>query len=199
MTHRDRDHKHNALMLLACAFAFVYLLAWQFQWDHALQQWQWIAPPALPEVLTNITSPSVKQVIDTSWSEIKAPSSWEIVTNSSWNTLSFSSLNALPQSFVRLWLSNTQNIMIDQQRTIVTTDTNHITWKWESKTLTWSELQSMWINAKSLTFYNDPSWVNILVVMEIVNNNQSLLVQVPYASYRDDKEHLNSLIYQLTQ
>jgi len=89
--------------------------------------------------------------------------------------------------------------MMDQQGTIVTTNTNRIAWQWDRKTFAWEELQWLWIEADSLTFYNDPSWVNILVLIEVVRNDQSLLIQIPYASYRDDKVHLNSLIRQLTQ
>lgn len=100
---------------------------------------------------------------------------------------------------MRLWISGPAGIMMDTQRIIVTTNTNTIKRASESKTLTADQIKQIWLTVDSLTFYNDPSRANILVLMEVVHNNQSLLIQAPYAVYRDDKAHLNSLIAQLTQ
>jgi hypothetical protein len=38
-----------------------------------------------------------------------------------------------------------------------------------------------------------------LVLMEVVHNQQSVLIQAPYSIRRDDKAYLNTLITQLTQ
>lgn len=111
----------------------------------------------------------------------------------------FSPLNALPQSFIRLWLKSTQGIIIDDQRVIVTTNTNDIAWQNDRKTLTKEDIAKVWLSVDSLTFYNDPSWAGVLVVMEVVRNNQTLLIQAPYLAYRDRKDHLNAIITQLTQ
>ena len=95
---------------------------------------------------------------------------------------------------MRLGVTSSAGIIMDTQRVIITTNTNTIKRAGESKTLTAEQIKqsdSMWILSP---FYNDPSWANILVLMEVVRNNQSLLIQAPFAVYRDDKAHLNSLI-----
>lgn len=182
-------------MLLACAFAFVYLLARQFQWDDLTQQRQDIPAPELPDQLTNIMSDNTNTgtTSTTTQTTTAAPSiKWT-------GDIAFSTLNALPSSFVRLGLINTQGIMTDVKRIIISTNTNMIKRSGDSKTLTPREIAQIWLTADALTFYNDPSWANILVVIELVHNQQSLLLQMPYSLYRDDKAYINSLIAQLTQ
>gem|GEM_PF-2838231 len=60
-------------------------------------------------------------------------------------------------------------------------------------------MSNVGIMADELIFYNDPSWTNILVVMEITRNQQSYLLQVPFGVWRDDKKYLNQLIGQVTK
>lgn len=192
MSRRDRNHRHTGLMLLACAFAFVYLLARQFQWDDLVQQRHNIPAPELPDQLTNIITDD-RATIDATPTNTSPPIiKWT-------GDITFSTLNALPSSFVRLWLVNTQGIMTDAKRVIISTNTNAIKRSGDSKTLTTNEITQIWLKADSLTFYNDQSWANILVVMEVVHNQQSLLLQMPYSLYREDKAYINSLIVQLTQ
>lgn len=196
MNRRDRTQHHTALMLLACAFAFVYLLARQFQWPdivdhrHAGTKLTQTQTPPLP---TRLTGDVVEKKQYTSPPITTKPS-----LSQSW-LVWFSPLNSLPQSFVRLGLSRTQGILIDAQKIIISTDTNSIKRSGDSKTLTWWELKKIWLTGDSLTFYNHPSWANIMVVMEIVRNKQSVLMQIPYTIYRDHKSYLNSVISQLTQ
>ncbi len=226
MSHRDKHHTHTALMLLACAFAFVYLLAWQFQWSDIVRRWNGTprqiliqdttSTPALPARLESINEKSGTTMNLWKVTKIKDPeqqwvlekeqtpksgtivSPWERAD--SWTPdISFTSLNAVPQSFMRLWISSPAGIMMDTQRVIITSNTNTIKRAWESNTVTSDQIKQIWLNVDSLTFYNDSTWVNILVLMEITHNNQPLLIQAPYAVYRDDKAHLNSLIAQLTQ
>lgn len=202
MSHKDHHHKHTALMLLACAFAFVYLLAWQFQWSDIVRRWNGSTPTAL---ILDTGSPSTLPARLESVDEDSYPTgqniSWETKTiqNTPSPNISFTSLNAVPQSFMRLGVASSAGIMMDTQRVIITTNTNTIKRAGESKTLTAEQIKQIWLKVDSLTFYNDPSWANILVLMEVVRNNQSLLIQAPYAVYRDNKAHLNSLIAQLTQ
>ncbi len=207
-------------MLLACAFAFVYLLAWQFQWSDIVRRWHGDTRQAITQTTqdTQVLPDKLEKIPEESWTKTN---SWEIkptidtqasldkgrwsqtggiwAKNSWTQTISFTSLNAVPQSFMRLWISGPAGIMMDTQRIIVTTNTNTIKRASESKTLTADQIKQIWLTVDSLTFYNDPSRANILVLMEVVHNNQSLLIQAPYAVYRDDKAHLNSLIAQLTQ
>ena len=89
--------------------------------------------------------------------------------------------------------------MMDTQRVIITTNTNTLKRTGETKVMTIDQIKQIWLNVDSLTFYTDSSWANILVIMEVVRNQQSFLIQVPYTIWRDDKAHLNMLITQLTQ
>lgn len=207
MNRHDRNNRHTALLLLACAFAFVYLLTRQFQGDEMIHKRDNIDAtgytmhmPELPARLENTTTGSDTPVTQSGSSSGTVVSPSKPTAAQSWvSQISFAALNALPQSFVRLWLSSPQGVLIDWNNVIVTTQSNQIKRNGDSKTFGWSGVVALWIKAESLTFYNDPSWTNIFVVMEVVNKGQSLLVQVPYHIYRDQKAHLNTLIAQLTQ
>lgn len=195
MNNRRSNQHHNALLLLACAFAFVYLLTRQFQGPVILEK---IDPSVTKQTISTWkTTPLPQTLPQPSWETKKTTIPWSWWSNSGF--VWFNTLDALPQSFVRLGLKNTQWVLIDAQKIIISTNTNSIKRDGESKTLTGWELRKIWLTADSLTFYNDPSRANVMVVMEVIHNQQSLLIQTPYIIYRDHKPYLNSIITQLTQ
>lgn len=214
MSYKDHHHRHRALMLLACAFAFVYLLAWEFQWWDITRRWNGKTKQDIAQTKSNVQKMPVKLEMIDEQTVKNNISVWKTntVTNTSiipnkeviqwWSwvkQISFTSLNAIPLSFIRLWIKSTAGIMMDTQRIIVTNSTNTIKRTWETKTMTLNQIKQIWLTVDSLTFYNDPSWTNILVIIEVVHNQQSILIQIPYIIWRDDKAHINILIAQLTQ
>ena len=214
MSYKDHHHRHRALMLLACAFAFVYLLAWEFQWWDITRRWNGKTKQDITQTKSNVQKMPVKLEMIDEQTVKNNISVWKTntVTNTSiipnkeviqwWSwvkQISFTSLNAIPLSFIRLWIKSTAGIMMDTQRIIVTNSTNTIKRTWETKTMTLNQIKQIWLTVDSLTFYNDPSWTNILVIIEVVHNQQSILIQIPYIIWRDDKAHINTLIAQLTQ
>ena len=186
-------------MLLVCAGIFVYLLAWQFQGNKMVtyrsQAWSQTNDLGIPNNIIDINTTKTATVGTTSIDSITTN---DTSSEDSQPAIVVSPLNALPQSFIRLWLALISNIMIDIKQIIITSNTNDISREGDRMTFVWDKAQAIWLDVSSITFYNDDSRAWTMVLMEIVHNNQSLLMQVPYAVYRDHKDHLNTLIAQLT-
>jgi len=122
-----------------------------------------------------------------------------MISNPTPSAIQFVNLNALPQSFITLWLGQTQDVQIDPRQIIFSPNTARVVWSGDSKRFVGWDVSNVGIMADELIFYNDPSWTNILVVMEITRNQQSYLLQVPFGVWRDDKKYLNQLIGQVTK
>ena len=187
MNYQEKNNRHRAFLLLWCALVLVYLLMRQFQWDHIVERRSQIH--------------TVSWNIAHTWTQLSPHTtlSWAVWSWSMSDLLSFSPLSTIPQSFSRLWITSTQWLLLSSEWVAITSQAKKITRDWDSKTITGSWLQHIWLMIDTLTFYNDPGWQNVLVVMSISANKQQLLFQITYQVYRNNKQHINQIINQLTQ